>query len=267
LFSTLVKLPPGDVEFRIRCSGVLSEASLGDAQAAGAQDAERSTPGKAEFSVRSAGEPTYLSFKVENRQGGRPLKILAEYRLGKGGSFGKIERERLLVPWAPITALSNALSEIGVEPELGGGDPRRGEVLFFGDQAKCSQCHTINGRGGTSGPDLTEIGRKGRRQIYRSIAAPSAEIAPEYMPYTVAAHDGRVVVGVVRAETGNSIRVTDTNAKTTTFLRSEIDQIRPSGTSIMPVGLAAGLGESNLRDLIAYLAGRGGNDIRSVKKP
>jgi putative heme-binding domain-containing protein len=111
------------------------------------------------------------------------------------------------------------------------------------------------------------IGRKGRSQIYRSIAAPSAEIAPEYMPYTIAARDGRVVVGVIRAEGGDSIRVTDTNAKTNTFRRSDIDQIRPSGTSIMPVGLAAGLGEANLRDLIAYLAGLREEDSRVVKQP
>jgi hypothetical protein len=126
LLSTLVKLPPGDVDFRIESSGILSEASLGDAQAAGGQDADRSSRGRAEFSVRSTGEPMYLSFKVETRQGGRPLKILAEYRLGKQGSFGKIERERLLVPWAPVAPLSKSPPEIGVDPELGGGDPRRG---------------------------------------------------------------------------------------------------------------------------------------------
>jgi putative heme-binding domain-containing protein len=267
LLATLVNLPPGDVDLRIESSGILSEASLGDAQAAITQDADRSLQGRAEFTVHSTGEPMYLSFKVETRQGSGPMKILAEYRIGKQGLYVKIEREILFVPWAPITASSRSSPEIGVDPELGGGDPRRGEALFFSDQAKCSQCHAIGGRGGTSGPDLTLIGRKERSQIYRSIAAPSAEIAPEYMPYTVAARDGRVVVGVVRAEAGDSIRVTDTNAKTTSFLRSEIEQIRPSGTSIMPVGLAAGLGDSNLRDLIAYLAGRREENNRSVKQP
>ncbi len=53
--------------------------------------------------------------------------------------------------------------------------------------------------------------------------------------------DGRVLAGVVRAEGASAIRVTDTNAKVTTLNRDEIDQIRPSGTSIMPVGLAGGL--------------------------
>jgi len=138
-------------------------------------------------------------------------------------------------------------------PDLGGGVAKRGEKLFFSEQARCSQCHAFGGRGGTVGPDLTSVGRKGKEQIYRSIAAPSAEIAPEYVPYTVATRDGRVLAGIVRAEGADAIRVTDAGAKSTTLRRDEIDQIRPSGTSIMPVGLAGGLGEAGVRDLIAFL--------------
>ena len=89
--------------------------------------------------------------------------------------------------------------------------------------------------------------------VYQSIAAPSAEIAPDYVPFTVAARDGRVLAGLVKAEGADSIRVTDTNAKSSILRRDEIDQIRPSATSIMPVGLAAAIGQSGLRDLMAYL--------------
>ena len=103
------------------------------------------------------------------------------------------------------------------------------------------------------GPDLTEIGRKGRAEIYRSIAAPSAAIEPDYISYTVATKDGQVVVGLVRAEGADAIRVTDTNARATLIPRSEIEQIRPSANSIMPVGLAATFGDAAVRDLIAYL--------------
>ncbi|HMF38677.1 MAG TPA: hypothetical protein VKF17_18705 [Isosphaeraceae bacterium] len=51
----------------------------------------------------------------------------------------------------------------------------------------------------------------------------------------------------------DAICITDRGAKTTTLRRDEIDQIRPSGTSIMPLGLAGGLGEAGVRDLIAFL--------------
>jgi hypothetical protein len=51
----------------------------------------------------------------------------------------------------------------------------------------------------------------------------------------------------------DAIRVTDRGAKTTMLRCHEIDQIRPSGTSIMPVGLAGGLGEAGVRDLYRLL--------------
>jgi putative heme-binding domain-containing protein len=125
----------------------------------------------------------------------------------------------------------------------------------------------MGGRGGKSGPDLTEIGRKGREQVYHSIAAPSAEIAPEYMTYTVSTTDGRVMAGLVRAQGPQLIEVTDTNAQVTTIPRDQIDQIRPSGNSIMPVGMAAALGPGNLRDLIAFLCKPSTTERSSAKKP
>jgi putative heme-binding domain-containing protein len=78
-------------------------------------------------------------------------------------------------------------------------------------------------------------------------------IRPDYVPYTVALKDGRVVVGIVRAEGAGAVRVTDTDAKTTLVRRAEIEELRPSATSIMPVGLAGAIGEANLRDLVAFL--------------
>ena len=126
-------------------------------------------------------------------------------------------------------------------------------MIFFGAQARCGQCHAYRGQGEAVEPDLSDVGRKGNNALYQSIAAPSLEIAPEYVPYTVAARDGRVLAGVVRAEGADAIRITDTTAKVTTLRRDEIEQIRPSATSIMPVGLAGAVGEAAVRDLIAFL--------------
>jgi putative heme-binding domain-containing protein len=204
--------------------------------------------------VRSLGEPLYFTFAVETGQAGRPLSIGARYESNATGSRKKLERDRLLVPWAPFPTTQPPAPASQETPRLAGGDARRGEEIFFGEQLRCSQCHAFGGRGGKSGPDLTEVGRKGRDHVYRSIAAPSAEIAPDYMTYTVATKDGRVMAGLVRAQEAERIEVTETSAKTTTIARAEIEQIRPSGNSIMPVGLAATLGPSNLRDLIAFLS-------------
>lgn len=44
-----------------------------------------------------------------------------------------------------------------VPPRKVAGDPARGAALYAGKGA-CSNCHTVNGRGGALGPDLTGIG-------------------------------------------------------------------------------------------------------------
>jgi len=60
-------------------------------------------------------------------------------------------------------------------------------------------------------------------------------------------------VGVVRAEGNDAVKVTDTNARATVIPRKQIEQIPPSATSVMPVGLTGALGIDTVRDLIAYL--------------
>jgi putative heme-binding domain-containing protein len=111
----------------------------------------------------------------------------------------------------------------------------------------------VRGQGGDVGPDLSDLFKSDRASVYRDIAEPSAVIRPEYISYTVALKDGRVAVGIVRAEGADAIRVSDTEAKTIVIPRADIEELRPSATSIMPVGLAGAIGEAGMRDLIAYL--------------
>jgi len=254
ILSTQLLLPPGEFTVRIESTGPMLEAALGDEPPVLSEGRALDGPSRTEFHLQTRGEPLFLSFALETGPTAQPLVLRGSHAKGhkEPRAFKPIDREQLLLPWAPAAPRSSAEAQLAT-PDLSGGDPGRGEALFFGEKARCSQCHSFRGRGGMVGPELTGIGRKGLTSLYRSIAAPSAEIAPDYVPYTVAARDGRVFAGVVRAEGPSAIRVTDTNAKVTTLNRDEIDQIRPSGTSIMPVGLAGGLGEANLRDLVAYL--------------
>jgi putative heme-binding domain-containing protein len=114
-------------------------------------------------------------------------------------------------------------------------------------------CHVFRGQGGQVGPDLSDIAKKSRAEIYRSIAAPSAAIDPAYATFTIITRNGKVAAGMAKAEGADSIRVTDTNAHASMIPRSEIEEIRASATSIMPVGLTGTLGDSAIRDIIAYL--------------
>ncbi len=246
-----LRLPPGKVAFRIESSGRIEEATLGDAQLAG------TTAGKdggqvSELAVESRGEPLFLTLTARTGEGTIPLTLGASYRpAGEPAEHG-LERDRLQVPWAPVSTDPATAAPVTV-PDLTGGDPERGRTIFRGDQSRCAQCHSFRGEGGLVGPDLTNIAAKGPADIYRSIAAPSAVIEPDFTTYTVATRDGQVLSGVARAEGPDGVRVTDTNARTTTVRRDRIQEMRPSATSIMPPGLAAALGDSAVRDLIAYL--------------
>jgi putative heme-binding domain-containing protein len=248
-----LRLPSGMVTLRIESSRPIEEAMLGDAQAAGQAPDSKGGFHRAELTVESRGEPLFLTMTIRTGAGERPFSLKASYHTAGEPTDRLVERERLLLPWAPISTNPAIAAPIAV-PDLSGGDAERGRTIFHGDQARCAQCHTFRGEGGKVGPDLTNVASKGRADIYRNIAAPSATIEPDYTTYTVATKHGQVLSGVVRAEGPDEIRVTDTNAKTTTIRRDQIQEIRPSATSIMPPGLTAALGDSAVRDIIAYLA-------------
>jgi putative heme-binding domain-containing protein len=158
----------------------------------------------------------------------------------------------LILPWAPSPAPESAPAAAPAA-NLDGGDPARGEAVFFSETAKCSVCHQVRGKGGLVGPDLSNLAHRDAASIHRDITDPSAVLHPDFVPYTVALTDGRVAVGVVRAVDEHTIRVLDISAQATEVRRDEIDIMEPSRTSIMPVGLAGAIGEAALRDLIAYL--------------
>jgi putative heme-binding domain-containing protein len=254
--STQLRLPEGSAIVRLESTGSIDEAVLGDAQG---EPAAKKGPGelnRVELTAETKALPVFLSFVVKTGEDRRPFELKASYRMAGDEADRLVTREQVLLPWAPLPEAAAATAPL-VVPDLSGGDAARGQALFSGERGRCSQCHTFRGQGGQIGPDLTDVGRKGRADIYRNIAAPSALIEPDFTTYTVATKDGQVLLGVVRAEGAQAIRITDTNAKSTVIAREQIQQIRPSATSIMPVGLAATLGDAAIRDLIAYLTGKG----------
>ena len=113
------------------------------------------------------------------------------------------------------------------------GDPRRGEERFFDPGGiGCGRCHSAGGRGtATVGPDLTGLALKyDRAELIRSVLEPSSRIAVGYQPVIVATHDGRVLTGVVRAETDDAIELADAEAKTTRIPKRDIEVRRTGGT-------------------------------------
>jgi len=242
---TLVTFPAGVATVRLD-AGMPFEASYGSETARSEAGTNRavlkaeSTGEAAEFSVVLATGP-----EVEARL--RATASMAKDPAGRAPG-----RSGFLLPWAPATPPASGEAEVPAA-FLAGGDAAAGEAVFHGEQAKCATCHAVRGRGGAIGPDLSELAGRDRAWVYRNIVEPSASIHPEYVSYTVALKDGRIAMGVVRAEGADAIKVGDIDAKQTVIPRAEVEEIRPSASSIMPVGLLGAIGEDRTRDLLAFL--------------
>jgi putative heme-binding domain-containing protein len=246
---TLVTLPSGNVTLRVQ-NNTPFEASLGGDSVDSADGPSKRH--EAELKAESTGEASELVLTIVTGANRKPPEPCVTYQRDGDRAPIALDPKDLLVPWAPA-APPEVPATIPPNFDFKGGDAARGEVIFYSDEAKCSACHKIRGRGGEIGTDLTKLAESDPATIYRDIAAPSAVIDPSYVPFTVALKNGRVAVGVVRAEGADAVRVLDTNAKATVIPRTDIEELRPSGTSIMPVGLAGALGDAKIRDLLAFL--------------
>jgi putative heme-binding domain-containing protein len=246
---TLVVPPKGKHTLRL-VSNVAIAATIGGENGTAVNQPEGGQ--RVEFPVNFAGDPIELVVTLRTGVNQKPTTFKASYFREENAKDVRLAHARLLLPWAstnPPLPADPPLLPAG----MAGGDPVKGEAVFFGAQAKCSACHTFGGKGGTVGPELGHQFERPSAEVYRDIADPGVWINPDYVAYTLALKDGRVLVGIVRAEGADSIRVTDTDARSTIVRRSEIEEFRPNSTSIMPVGLAGALGDGPLRDLLAFL--------------
>jgi hypothetical protein len=97
-----VILPPGEVQVRIESSSPVIEAMLGDEQPAVPDENARGSGGRAAFTLRSRGEPLFLTFTVETGLKSRLSALRIVYRVGNEGAFRAIERDRLSLPWVAL---------------------------------------------------------------------------------------------------------------------------------------------------------------------
>jgi len=139
---------------------------------------------------------------------------------------------------------------------LHGGDPVRGEAVFFGKtETQCQRCHAITGPGGgNTGPDLSGIGlEKNRQYLLESIVAPDRKMAQGYHYVAVLTEEGIQYSGRIVEETSEEIRLQLQPEGEITIPLDTIEEQTP-GRSAMPDNLAEKLTPGELRDLIAFLS-------------
>ena len=141
-----------------------------------------------------------------------------------------------------------------------------GENLF--KASLCISCHSMNGAGGSTGPELTQIGTRFTvGAIGEAIVNPSGTIGDRYQYSNYHMKNGSVVTGIKVDEDDKNIEVSISAfaADVTTKVRKDrLESIELSKVSPMPAGLVNRLNEQEITDLIAYMLS-GGNKNKMKK--
>ncbi len=126
----------------------------------------------------------------------------------------------------------------------------RGHELF---QKHCAVCHVPDAAGRAPGPELSNLTDRSRIALTEAILVPNRAVEPQYRGYIVIKEDGRALSGTVAEEAGDTVTLALADGRRETIRRSEIEEFRNTGLSLMPEGFQQELDHSMLRDLIEYM--------------
>jgi putative membrane-bound dehydrogenase-like protein len=130
------------------------------------------------------------------------------------------------------------------------GVPARGRDIF---RKTCATCHQLEGFGHRVGPDLAPLGTRGAEFMLTNVLDPNREVDPRYEAYAAITQDGRVLTGLVTAESATAVTLQRADGITETVRRHDLLELRTTGQSLMPEGLEQDLDRQALADLIAFL--------------
>jgi putative heme-binding domain-containing protein len=183
-------------------------------------------------------------------------KSLADVLAGKASAAAAPAKPRPLVKKWAVAELASA-----ADKKTKGHNYALGRALF--GEAACFKCHRFAGDGGIAGPDLTAVGRRfGTKDLLESILEPSKVISDQYQA-TQFVVNGKVIEGRIANMGGDGLSIVTDMFRPGAFTnvrRSQIEEMRPSPTSMMPKGLLDNYTKDEIIQLLAYL--RSGGDAK-----
>ena len=128
--------------------------------------------------------------------------------------------------------------------------------------ATCIQCHRFGNIGGILGPDITGAARRYSVPVLlREIVEPSVQVSDQFRTHTIITLGGKIYQGRILDQNDEQLTVAiDPKAPSAVIQikADNIDEILPSKTSMMPLGLLNTLTREEILDLLAYIQS-GGN--------
>ena len=156
--------------------------------------------------------------------------------LAQGGALPDADRQKVLTRLLPLAGQR--------------GDAAAGKEVFL---KQCAKCHRHGTEGNAIGPDLTGMAVHSKEELLTQIIDPSRTVEGNYRVYSVATTDGRVLSGLLAAESRTAIELFDVEGKRKVILREQIEALRASSKSLMPDGFEKQLSSRELVDLLEFL--------------
>lgn len=138
------------------------------------------------------------------------------------------------------------------------GDPQNGHNLLR--SKGCVACHTVGAEGGRVGPPLTEIGaRRSAAYMRDAILDPPAHLPEDFTMAEITTAGGRHITGIILNEDTYSVQVRDLTGNLHSLWKQDLATFEKN-TDRTPMPAYRGrLMDTELDDLIAYLASLRGN--------
>lgn len=134
---------------------------------------------------------------------------------------------------------------------LADGDASRGRAVF---RNTCGTCHQLFNEGVDIGPNLTGSNRANLDYVLENVLAPSAVVSKDYLINIFNLEDGRVISGMIKDETPESILVALPGGSEIQISPKEVTGRQELNQSLMPAGLFDVIPIEQVSDLIKYLA-------------
>lgn len=129
-------------------------------------------------------------------------------------------------------------------------DVAKGRQLF---QQHCRTCHFRQGDGHRVGPDLTGVAGRSPTDILADVLDPNRSVSVDGRSFTLVTKNGVVHSGLIAGESATSVTLKKPGGLLESVLRTDIEELRFTGKSLMPEGFEQLLTPGDLANLVAFL--------------
>jgi putative heme-binding domain-containing protein len=164
--------------------------------------------------------------------------------------------QRIVQEWGQIRGGDQAMKE-QIRKTI---NAYRGAPLWAFDAAAgkkhfdklCASCHAPADQRIEIAPKLQGTGSKGIDYAIENVIDPNAVIGKDYQARVIRTKDGQVITGLVQADSTSSLSIR-TATETIEVDKEQIEELKVSENSFMPVGLLDTLDERQRIELFKYL--------------